>query len=119
MYIATDAVVISNAINSGTGDSLRIAFGKINTAITSLGTYINANVPTVLPSAIAYLTANTVLTLGDSQTTLVGDLLPAGNLTANLGSSDNGWSHLYVGVVSTNDLTVNGVLVAFADGGSF
>lgn len=118
MYTMTNAVVISNTINSGTGDTLRVAFGKINTTLQSLGDYINLNIM-VLPTAIAYLTANTVLTVGDARTILVGDFVPSTDLAATLGDAGHAWSHLYVGVVNTTDLTVTGTLAAFADGGSF
>jgi hypothetical protein len=116
MYTMTNAVAISNTINSGTGDTLRVAFGKINIAIQSLGDYINLH---TMPTAIAYLSTNTVPSVGDQATTLTGDFVPSSNLTATLGRADSAWSNLYVGIVSTTDLTVSGTLVALADGGSF
>lgn len=116
MTYQTNAVVLSNTVNGGSGDSLRGAFGKLNTSIQLLGDYVYT---IATPTAILYTTVNTVMTVGDGTSTITGNLLPSASQTYNLGSVFTIWENLYVREIDTTDLTVSGLLVAVADGGTF
>lgn len=82
-YIET--ILISNTINTGTGDTLRVAFTKFNNSITNVNNYASSlnfsNLPNS-PTAIVYDTSNVVLTLADTICTFGGNLQVNGYLSA-------------------------------------
>jgi len=80
-----ETVIISNTINFGTGDDLRVAFTKINNSIVNVNDYVSSlnfvNLPNS-PTAIVYDTSNVALTLADSICTFGGNLQVNGYLSA-------------------------------------
>jgi hypothetical protein len=65
---------ISNSINTGTGDDIRTAFGKVNTNFTTIFSEIN-------PTAIVYNTTTTALVITNTVSTFESNVVVTGNTT--------------------------------------
>jgi len=87
--MSQEIINISNAVNAGTGDTLKVAFTKVNSNFDELF------------EVIEYETSNTVLTLTDAQSTFENSVLIEGQLVVD------------------QDVTLLANVSALVDGGSF
>jgi len=107
-------IIIGELPNDGTGDPLRVAFGKINNNFANLQTLVDPEGPigafqfkTI--SEIDGATSNSysgtsALTFDGSNVTIGTNIIPS-ITTVNIGSSSNTIQNIYVG----NSIKVNGV----------
>ena len=81
--MALRTVDIGNGPNTGTGDTLRDGMQKVNDNFAELFAHANA-----VADTLTFQNGNAVVT---------GDLIPAEDLTYNLGSAEKRWHSLFIG----------------------
>ena len=134
---AADAVVMANMENG----TIRISDNTISTIVSNANIDLTPNgagTTEIINDLNVYgniytpgnITFGGTITLGDANTDnvtfnsdITSDIVPDATDTYNLGSSNKRWSHLYTNFIngkqaSANELSVNGVNIAFRNGGT-
>jgi len=118
-------VNVGTSANDRTGDNLRSAFAKINANFDELYTELGLNLDTDLNLGAFEFTGSTLTTTDssavviDQATTITsnltvgGDILPTGNLNADLGSATNRFRDLYL---SGSTIDLGGTTLSIVDG---
>ena len=122
--MAKQSINIGTSANDRTGDSLRSAFNKINENFTDLYTALGLDEAPLNLGAFEF--TGSVLTTTDSSAIVIdqattitsnltvgGDILPSGNLNANLGSATNRFRDLYL---SSSTIDLGGTTLSVVGG---